>query len=96
MLPARQHLKSDGLRGVEIDQGLVIGNDLTGSDGVLDFHLELDALLQSFIHGPVEEAVAPSSLGLGPIHGHVGFAEGGVNGSAVSVGHGLIAGNAGN
>jgi hypothetical protein len=75
VLPACEDLESDRLRGREIDERLIVGNDLTRLDGARDLGFELDPLLQLLVHGSVEEAIAASPFGLRPIHGHVGLAQ---------------------
>jgi len=73
MFPAGQYFMPDRLPRVEIDQRLIIGNDLAAGDRALDLALELNALLQSFIHGGVEEAVHTPAFRLGAVHRHVGL-----------------------
>jgi hypothetical protein len=65
---------------------LVVGNDLSRFDGAVHFRLKLDALLQSFVHGAVEEAVLTASLRLCPIHGHVRLPQRGFDIGAVTLG----------
>ena len=91
MLPSRQDLVANRLRGLEVDQRLVVGNDLSRFDGAFHFRLKLDALLQSFVHGAVEEAVLTASLRLCPIHGHVRLPQRGFDIGAVTLGHRIIA-----
>jgi hypothetical protein len=70
---------------------LVVGNDLSRFDGAVHFRLKLDALLQSFVRGAVEEAVLTGSLRLCPIHGHVRLPQRGFDIGAVTLGHRIIA-----
>ena len=91
MVPSRQDFVANRLRGLEVDQRLVVGNDLPCFDGAFDFCLKLDALLQTFVHGAIEEAVLTASFRLRPIHGHVGLAQRGLDIATVTLGHRIIA-----
>ena len=87
VLPSRQHLETDRLAGLEVDERLVIGDDLAGGDGAPDLAPRARPLLQLLVQAAIEEAVAAAALGLGPIHRHVGLAQRGLHRRRVALGH---------